>query len=131
MPLYPSKCCELGSLPRLLLLPLFSYLGPHLGPLRSWECVIEDVDVSNEGPREDFCLYSHVLFVVFIFFKFSKTITLLLNYMVVLVLTSNLGVWCVLLSFVCCEVLLLMEKGNGELVVGFMNVVVMGMRIWW
>jgi len=25
----------------------------------------------------------------------------------------------------------LMEKGNGELVVGFMNVVAMGMRIWW
>jgi hypothetical protein len=23
MPLYPSKCCELGSVPRLLLLPLF------------------------------------------------------------------------------------------------------------
>jgi hypothetical protein len=53
------------------------------------------VDASNEGPREDFCLYSHALFVVFILFKFSKTITLLLNYMVVLVLTSNLGVWCV------------------------------------
>jgi hypothetical protein len=51
--------------------------------------------------------------------------------MVVLVLTSNLGVWRVLLMFVCCEVLLLMEKGNGELVVGFMNVVAMGMRIWW
>ncbi len=53
------------------------------------------MDASNEGPREDFCLYSHALFVVFILFKFSKTITLLLNYMVVLVLTSNLGVWCV------------------------------------
>jgi hypothetical protein len=51
--------------------------------------------VSNEGPREDFCLYSHVLFVVFIFFKFSKTITLLLNYIMVLVLTSSLGVVCV------------------------------------
>jgi hypothetical protein len=38
-PLYPSKCRELGSVPRLLLFPLFSYLGPHLGPLRSWECV--------------------------------------------------------------------------------------------
>jgi hypothetical protein len=24
-----------------------------------------------------------------------------------------------------------MEKGNGELVVGFMNVVAMGMQIWW
>jgi len=24
MPLYPSKCCELGSVPRLFLLPLFS-----------------------------------------------------------------------------------------------------------
>jgi hypothetical protein len=68
---------------------------------------------------------------VFIFFKFSKTITLLLNYMVVLVLMSNLGVWCVLLIFVCCRVLLLMEKGNGELVVGFMNVVAMGIWIWW
>ncbi len=67
----------------------------------------------------------------FIFFKFSKMITLLLNYMVMLVLTSNLGVWCVLLIFVYCEVLLLMEKGNGELVVGFMNVVAMGMQIWW
>ncbi len=51
--------------------------------------------MSNEGPREDFCLYNHALFVVFIFFKFSKMITLLLNYMVVLVLTSNLVVWCV------------------------------------
>jgi hypothetical protein len=51
--------------------------------------------------------------------------------MVMLVLTSNLGVWCVLLIFVYCEVLLLMEKGNGELVVGFMNVVAMGMQIWW
>jgi hypothetical protein len=38
-PLYPSKCCELGSVLRLLLLPLFSYLGSHLSPLRSWECV--------------------------------------------------------------------------------------------
>jgi hypothetical protein len=38
-PLYPSKCRELGSVPGLLLLPMFSYLGPHLGPLRSWECV--------------------------------------------------------------------------------------------
>jgi hypothetical protein len=38
-PLYPSKCCELGSVPRLLFLPLFSYLGSHLSPLRSWECV--------------------------------------------------------------------------------------------
>jgi hypothetical protein len=40
-------------------------------------------------------------------------------------------VWCVLLIFVCCGVLLLMEKGNWELVVGFMNVVAMGMQIWW
>ncbi len=37
----------------------------------------------------------------------------------------------VLLIFVCCGVLLLMEKGNEELVVGFMNVVAMGMQIWW
>jgi hypothetical protein len=85
--------------------------------------ILEDVDVSNEGLREDFGLYNHALFAMFIFFKFSKTITLLLNYMVVLVLMSNLGVWCVLLVFVCCGVLLLMGKGNGELVVGFMNVV--------
>jgi hypothetical protein len=91
--------------------------------------ILKDVDVSNDL-REDFCLCNHVLFDAFIFFKFSKTITLLLNYMVVLVLTSNVGVWCVLLIFVCCEVLLLMEKGNGELVVGFMNVVAMGMQIW-
>ncbi len=84
-----------------------------------------------KGLREDFCLYNHALFVVFIFFKFSKTITLLLNYMMVLVLMSNLGVWCVLFDFVCCGVLLLMEKGNGELVVGFMNVMAMGMQVWW
>ncbi len=32
MPLYPSKCCELGSVPRLL-------LGKHLSLSRSWECV--------------------------------------------------------------------------------------------
>jgi hypothetical protein len=32
-PLYPSKCCELGSVPQLLLLSL-SYLGSHLGPWR-------------------------------------------------------------------------------------------------
>ncbi len=38
-PLNPSKCRELGSVPRLLLLPLFSYLGPRLGPVRSWEYV--------------------------------------------------------------------------------------------
>jgi hypothetical protein len=38
-PLYPSKCRELGSVPRLLVLPLFSYLGPHLGLVKSWECV--------------------------------------------------------------------------------------------
>jgi hypothetical protein len=31
-PLYPSKCCELGSMLQLLLLPLFSYLGSHLNP---------------------------------------------------------------------------------------------------
>jgi len=34
-PLYPSKCCELGSVLRLLLLLLFSYLGSHLSPLPS------------------------------------------------------------------------------------------------
>jgi len=39
MPLYPSKCYALGSMLRLLLLPMFSYLGSHLSPLRSWECV--------------------------------------------------------------------------------------------
>jgi hypothetical protein len=93
--------------------------------------ILEDVDVSNEGLKKDFCLYNHALFAMFIFFKFLKMITLLLNYMVVLVLMSNLGVWCVLLIYVCCGVLLLMEKGNGELVVGFMNVVAMGMQIWW
>jgi len=38
-PLYPSKCCELGSVFQLLLLSLFSYLCSHLSPLRSWECV--------------------------------------------------------------------------------------------
>jgi len=37
--LYPSKCCELGNVLQLLLLLLFSYLGSHLSPLRSWECV--------------------------------------------------------------------------------------------
>ncbi len=39
-PLYPPKCYELGSVLRLLLLLMFSYLGSHLSPLRSWECVI-------------------------------------------------------------------------------------------
>jgi len=39
-PLYASKCCELGSVLWLLLLPLFSYLGSHLSPLRSWECIM-------------------------------------------------------------------------------------------
>jgi hypothetical protein len=48
-PLYPSKCRELGSVPRLLLLPLFSYLGPHLGPLRSWECI------NDAFPYGQFC----------------------------------------------------------------------------
>jgi hypothetical protein len=43
-PLYPSKCRELGSVPRLLFLLLFSYLGPHLGPLKSWECVSKGID---------------------------------------------------------------------------------------
>jgi hypothetical protein len=47
-----------------------------------------------KGLREDFCLYNHALFVVFIFFKYSETITLLLNYVVVLVLMSNRGVCC-------------------------------------
>jgi hypothetical protein len=36
-PFYPSKCCELGSVPRLLF-DVF-YLDLRLGPLRSWECV--------------------------------------------------------------------------------------------
>jgi hypothetical protein len=76
-------------------------------------------------------LYNHALFVVFIFLIFLEMTTLLLNFMVVLVLMSNFDVGCVLLIFVCCRVLLLMEKGHGELVVGFMNVVVMGIWIWW
>jgi hypothetical protein len=38
-PFYPSKCCELGSVPPIP--PSFAvfYLDPHLGPLRSWECI--------------------------------------------------------------------------------------------
>ncbi len=51
-PLYPSKCRELGSVPRLLLLPLFSYLGTHLGPLRSWECVRKNEDLESLGTPE-------------------------------------------------------------------------------
>ncbi len=38
-PLYPSKCCELGSVPRPLLLLLFSTWAHIWAPLRSWECV--------------------------------------------------------------------------------------------
>ncbi len=53
----------------------------------------EDVDMSNEGLREDFCLYNHALFAMFIFFKFSKTMTLLLNYMDGA--CSNVKSWCV------------------------------------
>jgi hypothetical protein len=30
--------------------------------------ILEDVDVSNEGPKEDFCLYNYALFVVFYIF---------------------------------------------------------------
>jgi len=39
-PLYLSKCCELGSVLRLLLFSTAFYLGSHLSPLRSWECVM-------------------------------------------------------------------------------------------
>jgi len=39
--LYPSKCCELESVPQLLLLFVIFYLDSHLSPLRSWECVIQ------------------------------------------------------------------------------------------
>jgi hypothetical protein len=35
MPLYPPKCCEPGSVPQLLLLPLFSPLGSQLSLPRS------------------------------------------------------------------------------------------------
>jgi hypothetical protein len=38
-PLYPLKCCELGSVLRVLPLPLFFYLDSHLNPSRNWECV--------------------------------------------------------------------------------------------
>jgi hypothetical protein len=37
-PLYPSKCYELGSVPRLPL-SVVLYLDSLLSPLRSWECV--------------------------------------------------------------------------------------------
>jgi len=38
-PLYPSKCCELGSVLRLLPLSLLSTWAHIWAPLRSWECV--------------------------------------------------------------------------------------------
>jgi hypothetical protein len=38
-PLYPLKCCELGSVPRFLLLPLFSTWIHNLSISRSWECI--------------------------------------------------------------------------------------------
>jgi hypothetical protein len=44
-PLYLSKCCELGSVLWLFLLPLLFYLGSHLSPLRSWECVNNTQDI--------------------------------------------------------------------------------------
>jgi hypothetical protein len=37
--LYPSKCYELGNVPRLLTLPLFFLWDSHLSPARSSECV--------------------------------------------------------------------------------------------
>jgi hypothetical protein len=37
-PFYPSKCCELGSVPRLLPLRMF-YTWTHICPSRSWECI--------------------------------------------------------------------------------------------
>jgi len=42
-PFYPLKCCELGSVPRLLPLPLsctWTHFWILQGPSRSWECVI-------------------------------------------------------------------------------------------
>jgi hypothetical protein len=39
MPLYPSKCYELGNVPQLFLFPLFSTWDSHLSLSRSWECV--------------------------------------------------------------------------------------------
>jgi hypothetical protein len=39
MPMYPSKCCELGSVPRFPPSSVVFYLDSHLSPLRSWECV--------------------------------------------------------------------------------------------
>jgi hypothetical protein len=60
----------------------------------------------------------HVLFLAFMFCKFSIMMALLLNCVVVFVLLSNLGVWCVMLILIHCVVLLLKEKDNGELVIG-------------
>jgi hypothetical protein len=44
-PLYPSMGCELGSVLRLLLVPLLSTWAHIWAPLRSWECV--NVSVVN------------------------------------------------------------------------------------
>ncbi len=60
----------------------------------------------------------HVLFLVFMFCKFSIVMVLLLNCVVSFVLLSNLGVWCVMLILIHCVVFILKEKDNGELAIG-------------
>jgi len=41
-PLYPSKCCELRSVPQLLIFPLFSIWDSHLNLSSSWLCIINE-----------------------------------------------------------------------------------------
>jgi hypothetical protein len=43
-PLYPSKCCELGSVPRLLPPSVVLYLDTLLTLARCWECIMDSQD---------------------------------------------------------------------------------------
>jgi hypothetical protein len=44
-PLYPSKCCELGSVPPTPHSSVVFHLDSHLSPSRSWECVTFEPNV--------------------------------------------------------------------------------------
>jgi len=65
-PLYPSKGCELGSVFRLLLVPLLSTWAHIWAPLRSWECVI----LRNINYLVSY-LIKHKKFTTFSMFKYT------------------------------------------------------------
>jgi hypothetical protein len=53
-PYYPSKCCELRSVPWFFFFSVVFHLGPHLGPLRSWECIKNACKIDKRNWSEGF-----------------------------------------------------------------------------